>query len=146
MPGERQETEVSESTVIVCLRVCVSVCVFASVCVCAPHYLEGLDEGPQQDTDGLSLPEQLDETGCPEEPQEAQVYEVVLQQPQYGQSERANERDRREKIQSERRMKESERERETGRERERERAREREREREAHTPSSFHQNRARVCI
>ena len=42
------------------------------------EYLEGLDEGPQQDSDGLSLPEQLDETSCSEQPQEAQVDEVVL--------------------------------------------------------------------
>lgn len=42
------------------------------------EYLEGLDEGPQQDSDGLSLPEQLDETSCSEQPQEAQVDEVIL--------------------------------------------------------------------
>lgn len=41
-------------------------------------YLEGLDEGPQQDADGLPLPQQLDEASRSEEPQEAQVDEVVL--------------------------------------------------------------------
>ena len=32
--------------------------------------LEGLNEGPKQDADGFSLPQQLDETSCPEQPQE----------------------------------------------------------------------------
>ena len=40
--------------------------------------LEGLDKGPEQDADGLSLPQQLDEAGCTEQPQEAKVDEVVL--------------------------------------------------------------------
>lgn len=43
-----------------------------------PH-LEGLDEGPEQDADGVALAEQLDEPGGPEEAEEAEVDEVVLQ-------------------------------------------------------------------
>lgn len=43
-----------------------------------PH-LEGLDEGPEQDADGVALAEQLDESGSTEEAEEAQVDEVVLQ-------------------------------------------------------------------
>ena len=35
--------------------------------------LEGLDEGPEEDPDGLALPEQLDEAGGPEEAEEADV-------------------------------------------------------------------------
>lgn len=51
-----------------------------SVCVCVGEsYLEGLDEGPQQDANGFSLSQQLDETSRPEQPQEAQVDEVVLE-------------------------------------------------------------------
>lgn len=41
--------------------------------------LEGLDKGPQQDADGFSLPQQLDETSRPEQPQETQVDEIILQ-------------------------------------------------------------------
>lgn len=43
-----------------------------------PH-LEGLDEGPEQDSDGVALAEQLDEPGGTEEAEEAEVDEVVLQ-------------------------------------------------------------------
>jgi hypothetical protein len=43
------------------------------------HYLEGLNKGPEQDADGLSLPEQFDEPGSPEQSQETQVDEVILQ-------------------------------------------------------------------
>lgn len=39
-----------------------------------------MNEGPEQDADGFSLPEQLDETSCPEQPQETQVDEVILRQ------------------------------------------------------------------
>lgn len=42
--------------------------------------LEGLNEGPEQDADGFSLPQQLDETSCSEQPQETQVDEIILQQ------------------------------------------------------------------
>lgn len=41
-------------------------------------YLEGLNEGPQQDSDSVALPQQLDETSCSEEPQEAQVDHLIL--------------------------------------------------------------------
>lgn len=41
-------------------------------------HLEGLDEGPQQDADGVALAEQLDESGSTEEAEEAEVDEVVL--------------------------------------------------------------------
>lgn len=40
--------------------------------------LEGLNEGPQQDADGVALPQQLDETSRSEQPQEAQVDHLVL--------------------------------------------------------------------
>lgn len=55
------------------------------VCVCERDAVElridlkGLNEGPQQDADGFSLPQQLDETSCPEQPQETQVDEIILQ-------------------------------------------------------------------
>lgn len=42
-------------------------------------YLEGLDESPQEDADGVALAKQLDQPRCPEEAKEAQVDEVVLQ-------------------------------------------------------------------
>src|SRR4029434_3315622 len=42
------------------------------------QYLKGLHKGPEQDADGVALPEQLDETGRPEEPQKAQVQQTVL--------------------------------------------------------------------
>lgn len=41
-------------------------------------HLEGLNEGPQEDADGVSLSQQLDETSCSEEPQEAQIDHFVL--------------------------------------------------------------------
>lgn len=41
-------------------------------------HLEGLHECPEQDADGVALAEELDEPGCAEEPQEAEVDEVVL--------------------------------------------------------------------
>ena len=41
--------------------------------------LEGLNEGPEQDANGFALPQQLDETSCPEQPQETQVDEIILQ-------------------------------------------------------------------
>lgn len=49
-----------------------------SLYLCVTEYLKGLNEGPQQDADGLSLSQQLDEASCPEQPQEAQVDEVIL--------------------------------------------------------------------
>lgn len=53
--------------------------------------LERLYEGPQQDADGFSLSQQLDETSCPEQPQETQVDEIILQ-PQHNQSQRKEKR------------------------------------------------------
>ena len=41
--------------------------------------LERLHERPQQDPDRLALPQQLDEAGGAEQPQEAHVDEVLLQ-------------------------------------------------------------------
>lgn len=41
-------------------------------------YLKGLYEGPQQDADGVALPQQLDKPSGSEEPQEAQVQQSVL--------------------------------------------------------------------
>lgn len=41
-------------------------------------HLEGLHEGPEQDADGVALAQQLDEPRGAEQPQEAEVDEVVL--------------------------------------------------------------------
>lgn len=41
-------------------------------------HLEGLNEGPQEDADGVSLSQQLNETSRSEEPQEAQIDHFVL--------------------------------------------------------------------
>lgn len=49
-----------------------------SVCAHVRKHLEGLDEGPQQDADGVALPQQLDEAGSSEQPQKAQVQQPVL--------------------------------------------------------------------
>lgn len=38
--------------------------------------LEGLYEGPQQDADGVTLPQKLDQPGCSEELQETHVDRV----------------------------------------------------------------------
>lgn len=43
------------------------------------EYLEGLDEGPEQDANGLSLSQQLYKASCSEEPQEAQTEGIILQ-------------------------------------------------------------------
>lgn len=42
------------------------------------EHLEGLDKGPQQDADGVALPQQLDEPSGSEQPQETQVQQTVL--------------------------------------------------------------------
>ena len=42
------------------------------------HYLEALHEGPQQDADGVALPQQLDQPSRAEQPQETHVEEVFL--------------------------------------------------------------------
>lgn len=54
-------------------------CAYTVKCLVMAEYLEGLDKCPQQDADGLSLSQQLDETSCSEQSQEAQVDKVVLQ-------------------------------------------------------------------
>lgn len=41
-------------------------------------HLKGLHKRPEQDADSVTLAEELDKSGCPEEPQEAEVDEVVL--------------------------------------------------------------------
>lgn len=46
--------------------------------VCLLLYLKRLNEGPQQDADGVALTQQLDEASCSEEPQEAQVDQLIL--------------------------------------------------------------------
>lgn len=43
-----------------------------------PTYLERLHKRPEQDADSVTLAKELDESRCPEEPQEAEVDEVVL--------------------------------------------------------------------
>ena len=48
------------------------------MCVCVCVHLKGLYKGPQQDPDGVALPQQLDETSRPEQPEEAQVDQLVL--------------------------------------------------------------------
>lgn len=42
--------------------------------------LERLDEGPQKDTDGVALPQQLHKTSCAKQAQKADIDEVFLQQ------------------------------------------------------------------
>ena len=42
-------------------------------------YLEGLYECPEEDPDGVSLPQQLDQSGGPEQTEEAHVEEVFLE-------------------------------------------------------------------
>lgn len=41
-------------------------------------HLKRLHEGPEQDADSVTLAKEFDKSGCPEEPQEAEVDEVVL--------------------------------------------------------------------
>lgn len=41
-------------------------------------HLKGLHKRPEQDADSVTLAEELDKSGRPEEPQEAEVDEVVL--------------------------------------------------------------------
>lgn len=55
----------------------VTVCTLCEYLV-TTEYLEGLDEGPQQDADGVALPQELDEPSGSEQPQEAQVQQPVL--------------------------------------------------------------------
>lgn len=40
--------------------------------------LKRLDKGPEQDTDGVALPQELDESGSSEQPQETEVDQLVL--------------------------------------------------------------------
>lgn len=42
------------------------------------RHLEGLNKGPQQDANGVALPEQFDEASSSEQSQEAQVQQSVL--------------------------------------------------------------------
>lgn len=46
--------------------------------MCSFLYLKGLNEGPKQNANGPTLPQELNETGCSEESQKTQVYEVFL--------------------------------------------------------------------
>lgn len=41
-------------------------------------YLKGLNEGPEQNANGPTLPQELDQTGCSKKSQKTQVYEVFL--------------------------------------------------------------------
>lgn len=41
-------------------------------------HLKRLHKRPEQDADSVTLAKELDKPGCPEEPQEAEVDEVVL--------------------------------------------------------------------
>lgn len=41
-------------------------------------HLEGLHEGPEENADGVTLPEEFDESGGTEETEKAQVDEVIL--------------------------------------------------------------------
>lgn len=40
--------------------------------------LKRLDKGPEQDTDGVALPQELDESSSSKQPQEAKVDQLVL--------------------------------------------------------------------
>lgn len=55
----------------------VSPCLFPASHLRNTH-LKWLHKRPEQDADSVTLPEELDKPGCPEEPQEAEVDEVVL--------------------------------------------------------------------
>lgn len=71
-----------------CVSVCESMSMWMLVdtqCVWAHFrkHLEGLDEGPQQDADGVALPQQLDEAGSSEQSQKAQVQKPVLLRHRY---------------------------------------------------------------
>ena len=50
----------------------------ALVVTIGEHYLEALHEGPQQDADGVALPQQLDQPRRAEQPQKTHVEEVFL--------------------------------------------------------------------
>ena len=80
----------ADTHVCVCVCVCVLVCLCVYVCV----YLEGLDEGPQQDPDGVALSQQLDEPSRPEQSQEAQVQQPILRGSTTHCHEREGERER----------------------------------------------------
>lgn len=54
------------------------VSVYMWTIVCVFTHLEGLNKGPQQDADGVALPQQFDESSRSEQPQETQVYHLVL--------------------------------------------------------------------
>ena len=43
------------------------------------NYLEGLYKCPEEDANGVSLPQQLDQTGGPEQAQKSNIEEVFLQ-------------------------------------------------------------------
>ena len=40
--------------------------------------LEGLDEGPQKNSDGVALPQELDQPSCAKQPKETNVDEILL--------------------------------------------------------------------
>ena len=42
--------------------------------------LEGLDEGPQKNANGVALPQKLDQTGGTKQPQEANIDKILLQE------------------------------------------------------------------
>lgn len=46
--------------------------------VVAVSHLEGLHESPEKNADGVTLAEELDESGSTEEAEKAQVDEVIL--------------------------------------------------------------------
>ena len=41
--------------------------------------LEGLDEGPQKNSDGVALPQEFDQPSGTKQPQEADIDEILLQ-------------------------------------------------------------------
>ena len=56
----------------------IPICVDVPVVTIGEHYLEALHEGPQQDADGVALPQKLDQPRSAEQPQETHVEEVFL--------------------------------------------------------------------
>lgn len=58
---------------------CIFLCVCVSVCVRMCVYLEGLDKSPEEDSNCLSLSQQLNETSSTKQAKEPHIDYVVLE-------------------------------------------------------------------
>ena len=56
----------------------IPICLDVTVVTIGEHYLEALHEGPEQDADGVALPQQLYQPRRAEQTQETHVEEVFL--------------------------------------------------------------------